>query len=149
MEKGEAMNYENWVHRELEGLSKSLGFRYTPHDELRGRLARVRKGMEKQEMEGLLVIQKMACYYLSGTSQDSMLYVPLEGKPLLMVKREVARARIESPLEEVVAVKSIREVPALIHARYGRFPAKMGLELDVLPVRDYLRFQEAFTGPLP
>ena len=140
------MDYENWVHRELEELSKSLGFRYTPHDELQSRLAKVRKGMEKQEMEGLLVVQKMACYYLSGTSQDSMLYVPLEGKPLLMVKRELERARIESPLADVVAMESLREAPGLIKALYGRFPAKMGLELDVLPVRDYFRFQDLFPG---
>ena len=82
------MNYENWVRRELEELSKSLGFRYTPRDEVHDRLLRLRKGLEKQEMEGLLVVQKMASYYLSVTTQDSMLYVPLEGKPLHMVKRE-------------------------------------------------------------
>jgi Xaa-Pro dipeptidase len=146
VEKGEAMNYENWVHRKLEELSKSLGFRYTPDDELQSRLARVRKGMEKQEMEGLLVIQKMACYYLSGTAQDSMLYVPLEGKPLLMVKREVERARIESPLEEVVAMKSLGELSDFIHSHYGKLPETMALELDVLPVRDYLRFQDLFPG---
>ena len=140
------MDYENWVRRELEGLSKSLGFRYTQHDELQGRLARLRNGMEKQEMQGLLVVQKMACYYLSGTTQDSMLYVPLEGKPLLMVKREVERARIESPLEEVVAMKSLGELPDLIHTHYGKLPETMGLELDVLPVRDYLRFQDLFPG---
>jgi Xaa-Pro dipeptidase len=140
------MNYKNWVHRELEGLSKSLGFRYTPRDELQGRLARVRKGMEKQEIEGLLVVQKMACYYLSGTTQDSMLYVPLEGEPLLMVKREVERARVESALAEVVAMKSRSELPDLICTHYGGLPETMGLELDVLPVRDYLRFQDLFPG---
>jgi Xaa-Pro dipeptidase len=146
LEKGKAMNYENWVHCEFEGLSKSLGFRYTPHDELQGRLGRVRKGMEKQEIEGLLVVQKMACYYLSGTTQDSMLYVPLEGEPLLMVKREVERARIESPLAEVVAMKSLGELPDLIHTLCGRLPETMGLELDVLPVKDYLRFQNLFPS---
>ena len=140
------MNYENWVHRELEELSKSLGFRYTPRDELTSRLARVRKGMKKQEMEGLLVVQKMACYYLSGTTQDSILYVPLEGKPLLMVKRELDRARIDSPMAEVVSIKSRNELPKLIHAFCGRLPAAVGLELDVLPVKDYLRLQDLFPG---
>jgi Xaa-Pro dipeptidase len=93
-----------------------------------------------------MAVQKMACYYLSGTTQDSMLYVPLEGKPLLMVRREVERARIESPLAEVVPMKSLRELPALMRAFYGRLPATMGLELDILPVRDYLRFQDLFPG---
>lgn len=121
------MNYEHWVHEELEILSKSLGFRYTPLDELENRLARLRQAMDKEGLEGLLVVQKMACYYLSGTAQDGLLFVPLEGKPLLMVRREVERARVESALTEVVAAQSIRNLPSLIHTHYGRFPKTIGV----------------------
>ncbi|OQY17058.1 MAG: hypothetical protein B6I32_01745 [Desulfobacterium sp. 4572_20] len=46
--------------------------------------------------------EKMDYYYLSGSTQNGILFVPIEGKPLLMVKREVERALLESPLEEVV-----------------------------------------------
>lgn len=145
-EKGENVNYEHWVHEELETLSKSLGFRYTPLDELENRLARLRKAMDKEGLEGLLVVQKMACYYLSGTAQDGLLFVPLEGKPLLMVRREVERARVESALTEVVATQSIRNLPSLIHTYYGRFPKTIGLELDVLPAKDYFRYQDLFPG---
>jgi len=100
------MNHKDWVRGQLEGLSKSLGFRYVPREEIENRLTRLRKGMEKEEMEAFLVVQKMDCYYLSGTTQDGLLFVPLEGKPLLMVRREVERARVESPLEEVLGFKS-------------------------------------------
>lgn len=96
------MRYKDWVRDELKGLSKSLGFRYIPEAELEDRLTRLRKGMEKEGMDAFLVVQKMDYYYLSGTTQDGLLFVPLEGKPLLMVRREVERARVESPLEEVV-----------------------------------------------
>ena len=50
-------------------------------------------------MEALPVVQKMDCCYPSETTQDGLLFVPLEGKPLLMVRREVERARVEWPLE--------------------------------------------------
>jgi len=140
------MRYEDWVRGELEELSKSLGFRYTPREELEDRLTRLRKGMEREGMEAFLVIQKMDCYYLSGTTQDGLLFVPLEGKPLLMVRREVERARVESPLEEVVGFKSVRELPSLIGDHWGRNsePQTLGLELDVLPVRDYFRYRDLF-----
>jgi len=138
--------YEDWVRGELEQLSKSLGFRYIPRQELEDRLARLRKGMEKEGMEAFLVVQKMDCYYLSGTTQDGLLFVPLEGKPLLMVRREVERARVESPLEEVLGFKSVRELPSLIRNHWGRLPQTLGLELDVLPVRDYCRYQDLFPG---
>ncbi len=142
------MGYKDWVRGELEELSKSLGFRYIPREEIEDRLARLRKGMEKEGMGAFLVVQKMDCYYLSGTTQNGLLFVPLEGKALLMVRREVERARVESPLEEVVELKSIRELPSLIRDHWGRnsAPQTLGLELDVLPVRDYFRYQDLFPG---
>ena len=140
------MNHDDWVRNELRELSKSLGFRYTPLEEIENRLTRIRAGMEKQEMEALLVIQKMNFYYLSGTTQDGLLYIPLEGKPLLMIKRELERAKVESPLNEIVALKSIREIPSLIQTHCGKLPNSLGLEMDVLPVKDYFKFQELFSN---
>ncbi len=140
------MSYADWVHKELKRLSQSLGFRYIPKEELMNRLARLRKALERAGMEAFLVVQKMDCYYLSGTTQDGLLFVPLEGKPLLMVKREVERARVESPLEEVVGFQSARELPSLIGNHWGRLPQTLGLELDVLPVKDYFRYQDLFPG---
>jgi Xaa-Pro dipeptidase len=138
------MRYEDWVRGELEELSQTLGFRYTPREEIENRLTRLRKGMEKEGMEAFLVVQKMDCYYLSGTTQDGLLFVPVEGKPLLMVRRELERARVESPLEVVVGFKSTHELPSLIGDHWGRLPQTLGLELDVLPVRDYFRYQDLF-----
>ena len=140
------MKYEDWVRQELRELSKSLGFQYTPDEEIKNRLTRIRTGMEKQEIEGLLVIQKMNLYYLSGTTQDGLFFIPVEGNPLLMVKRELERARVESPLKQIVELKSIRELARLIQTHCGKFPESLGLELDVLPVRDYFKFQELFPG---
>jgi len=90
------MNHDVWVRQELRELSKSLGFQYTPLEEIENRFTRIRTGMKKQEMDALLVVQKMNFYYLSGTTQDGFLFVPLEGKPLLMIKRELERAKVES-----------------------------------------------------
>ena len=140
------MDHSDWVRKELRGLSSSLGFIYTPMEEIEHRLARVKAGMEKEEIEGLLVIQKMNFYYLSGTTQDGLLLVSLEGKPLLMIKRELERAKVESPIGETVALKSIHEIPSLIQSHIGRIPKSLGLELDVLPVKDYFKFQELFPG---
>jgi len=140
------MNYRQWVRDELRGFSKSLGFRYTPFKEIEGRISRLKTSMEDQDIEALLVVQKMDLYYLSGTTQDSVLFIPVEGRPLLLVRRELARAEIESPIEDVVGLTSIRELPALIQGHCGRLPHSLGLELDVLPVRDYARYEDLFKG---
>jgi Xaa-Pro aminopeptidase len=140
------MDHDDWVRQELQKLSLSLGFRYTPLEEIENRLTRIRAGMEEEEIEGLLVIQKMNFYYLSGTTQDGLLFVPLEGKPLLMIKREIERAGVESPIQDVIPLKSNREIPSLIQTHRGRAPQILGLELDVLPVRDYFKLQGFFPG---
>jgi Xaa-Pro aminopeptidase len=102
--------------------------------------------MESAGIESLLVVQKMDLYYLSGTTQDGLLFIPLEGKPLLMIRREMERARLESTLEEIVGLKSTRDLPSLIRSHCGRLPPVLGLPMDVLPVRDYLRYQDLFPG---
>jgi Xaa-Pro dipeptidase len=138
------MNHDDWVRQELRELSKSLGFRYTSLEEIENRFTRIRTGMKKQEIEGLLVVQKMNFYYLSGTTQDGFLFVPLEGKPLLMIKRELERAKVESPIKAIIALKSNREILSLIQTHSGKLPNSLGLELDILPVKDYFKFQKLF-----
>jgi Xaa-Pro dipeptidase len=140
------MNYRQWVRDELRGFGTSLGFRYSPFKEIEGRISRLKTAMEDHDIEAILVVQKMDLYYLSGTTQDSILFIPLEARPLLLVKRELGRAEIESPIEDVVGLTSVRELPALIQGRCGRLPHSLGLELDVLPVRDYVRYQDLFKG---
>src|SRR4030043_1708665 len=108
------MNYQDWIRCEYRELSKSLGFRFTPPEEIEDRLKRVRTSMGKEGIEALLVIQKMDGYYLSGTTQDGLLFVPFEGKPLLMIKRELERAKMESPLEDAVTIQAARDLPSLI-----------------------------------
>jgi Xaa-Pro aminopeptidase len=144
--KGKKMNHADWVRKELRELSRSLGFRYTPIEEIENRITRIRVGMKKQAVEALLVIQKMNLYYVSGTTQDGLLFIPLEGKPLLMIKRELERARVESPLKDIVALGSNKQFPSLVQSHIGKLPNRLGLELDVLPVKDYFRFQELLPG---
>jgi Xaa-Pro aminopeptidase len=140
------MDHSDWIRSEFRKMSQDLGFLFTPREEIDNRLARVRASMRKKEIEALLVVQKMDYYYLSGTTQDALLFVPLEELPLLLVRRELERAKVESPLDNVVAMKSMRDFPLLIKNHYGQLPGNLGLELDVLPVKDYFRYQELFSG---
>ncbi len=138
------MRHEEWIRKELEKWSTFLGFHYTPREEIELRLDKVRAEMARHQMEALLVVQKMDYFYLSGTTQDSLLFVPLEGEPLLMIKRELERAKVDSPLENIVGFKSLPEVPSIISSHHGGLPETIGLEFDVLPVRDYYRYTELF-----
>ena len=138
------MDHTEWVENDLERLSLSLGFVYTPGEEIEERLRRLRLGMIEQGMDAVLVVQKMDYFYLSGTAQDALLLIPCEGDPLLMVKRELGRARVESPLESIVGLKTLRELPDLFHEHLGWMPKTLGIEMDVLPAKEYLRYGDLF-----
>jgi Xaa-Pro dipeptidase len=140
------MDHGIWVKNEFKKLSTSLGFRYVPIEEIEGRFKKLKSGMEREEIEALLVVQKMDRYYFSGTAQDGILFLPLEGRPLLLIKKELERAKIESPLKDVVRINSVQDLPELIRNHHGNLPYNLGLELDVLPVKDYLKFQSLFPG---
>jgi Xaa-Pro dipeptidase len=140
------MNHDEWIRENFPAISRSLGFVYTPAKEIEERHRKLQKRMEEEGIEAFLAVQKMDYFYLSGTAQDALLFIPLDGKPLLMVKRELERARIESPLEHVVGFKSLRELPPRVAEHAGRLPRVLGLEMDILPARDYLRLQSIFPN---
>jgi Xaa-Pro aminopeptidase len=74
------------------------------------------------------------------------MYVPVEGNPLLMVRRELERARVESPLPDVVPVGSLAILPELIREHSGKLPSTVGLEMDLLPAKEYLRYVDLFPA---
>lgn len=140
------MEYTQWIEKEFAGWCRSHGLECTPAAEIERRLAGLRSGMAELGMDGILIYEKMDRFYFSGTTQDGLLFVPLEEAPVLLVRREETRARLESPLEHILGMGSVKEVPLRIKEHQGALPRKLGLELDVLPARDYLWFRELFPG---
>jgi Xaa-Pro aminopeptidase len=116
----------------------------TPLSELLPRLAALRRSLLEEGLDGALILQNADLYYYAGTVQQSFLYVPSDGEPLLLVRRVVERARRESALPAIVELPSLRQLPALIAGHCGRSPGRLGLELDVLPVRQLRRLESLF-----
>ncbi len=118
----------------------------TPADEVERRLAGLRAALAAKGLDAAVVVQNADLYYYSGTVQQSFLYVPREGPATLFVRKVLERARLESPLTDVAALESVRDLPALVAERHGRLPARLGLELDVLPVALFRRLEALFPG---
>jgi Xaa-Pro dipeptidase len=118
---------------------------YIPVEEIAKRLQQLRGKMAKGGWDAALIVHNVDLLYFSGTMQNALLFVPLDGKEILMVKKYGERAEKESALEQVIPLNSWNEMPSLIAEHHGRIPKKMGIELDVLPARDYVRLQEIFA----
>lgn len=117
-----------------------------PEAELTQRRERLQRLMQASQIDALVIVQDADLFYFTGTVQAGTLYLPAQGEPLYMVRRELGRARRESPLPHIVPLASMREMPALI-ARHGAPPAKrIGFELDVLPVAFFERYRKVFAA---
>jgi Xaa-Pro aminopeptidase len=119
---------------------------YTPAVEIERRLQKLRGEMDKKGWDATLIVQDVDLLYFSGTMQNALLFVPLNGEEILMVKKYGERAQRESAVEQIISISSWNELPALIAEHHGGIPKKIGVELDVLPAREYLRLQEIFSG---
>jgi Xaa-Pro dipeptidase len=115
-----------------------------PAAETAVRLARLQTLLGARGLDAALIVQNADLYYFSGTVQRSYLYVPAGGEATLFVRKLGERARLESPLAAIADLRDPRDLPGAIAARYGAPPARLGLELDVLPVAEFRRLERLF-----
>ena len=145
-------------------LSPDVPVQVTPREELEARARRLQGLMREAGLDGVMATQNADVFYLSGVVQQAQVYLPATGNPLLMVRKHHGRARMLSslPEESVVAVRSLRELPALIEKVSGRKskvegletdnqtldfrPQRIGFELDTLPVAIFNAYAKALDG---
>ncbi len=108
-----------------------------PAAEIQARIGRLQAFMGRRAMDAVFIAQRVDLFYFSGTCQDGFLLVPRRGGPLLFVRRYRPRAVEESPLKDIIEIRSVKEIPDLVAQHWGKAPACVGFELDVLPVREY------------
>jgi Xaa-Pro aminopeptidase len=116
-----------------------------PAHEINTRITKVQQKLQQWDINGLLIIQRMDLFYFAGTAQNGALYVPADGDPILFILKYMPRAIIESPLKNIIEIKSIKEIPGLILDFFKEFPNILGLEFDVLPVKDF-HFYQSFLS---
>ncbi len=116
-----------------------------PREESARRVARLQQQLRQaNDAEAVIVLQDVDLYYLAGTAQDAWLIIPVEGAPLLLVRRNLERARRESPVERILPFSNGRDIPGLLAEHgLGRL-RRVGLEFDVLPVELYARVGRIF-----
>jgi len=117
-----------------------------PSTEINRRVHGLQQLLQQQQIDALMIVQRVDLLYFAGTAQNGFLFIPAEGDPLLLVKRYLPRARAESALEHVVGIDSVRKVPGLVSDFYGRFPTVLGLELDILPVNTFHFYRQLFPA---
>ncbi|WP_457554009.1 M24 family metallopeptidase [Desulfobacula sp.] len=117
----------------------------TPEAELALRIAAFQERLGKNNVDGVLILQKADLFYYSGTAQHGWLYIPESGDPLLMIFKDYERAKEESGLKRVVSLVSPKKIPSTLLEFGYKMPENLGLELDVLSANQYILFQQIFS----
>jgi len=116
----------------------------TPLNEIEQRIASLQGAMQKRSVDGVLILQKTDLFYFAATSQQGYLYVPVEGQPLLMIFKDFERAKIESPIPDIVSLVSVKKIPQVFAEFNYVLPRTLGMELDVLPANLYFLYGKIF-----
>lgn len=120
--------------------------RLTPAIELEHRCKRLQELMSQNDLDAVIITQNADLFYFTGTVQSGCLYLPRQGQPVYLVRRDVARARMESGLKEVLAFGSPKDIPGIV-AGFGYPEAKrIGMEFDVLPVGMFERYRKIWPA---
>ncbi|MEI6208826.1 MAG: Xaa-Pro peptidase family protein [Desulfuromonadales bacterium] len=120
--------------------------RLTPATELEYRCKKLQEYMAFGGLDAVIIVQNADLFYFTGTVQNGNLYVPAQGQPIFMVRKEAGRARMESGLKEVIPFTSMKEIPGILRQYGYPDPGRIGLELDVLPVNFFERYRTVYPN---
>jgi len=120
-----------------------MSYVLTPNDELLNRVHRLQKKLVEKKLDGTFLTKNVEIFYYSGSMQNSMMFVPAEGEPILFVKKSIARAKKETPFL-VEPMPSFKHLPQQLKSK-GITLEQIGIELDILPYNQFQRFQRVFS----
>ena len=86
-----------------------------PLTESRARVQRCQQRLKERlpEVAGLLITSQLNIYYFSGTLGLGLLWLPVEGEPVLLIRKGLERALLESPLAAIRRFHSFRDIAGL------------------------------------
>ncbi len=102
-------------------------------NEIKQRVARMQAVIKAKGLDGALFIFPIDVYYFCGTNQNAALWIPVEGEPMLLVRKSLARAQEESVIADVRPFPSSKEFSTL----FSDTVRKVGLTFDVIPVQQF------------
>ncbi len=111
-------------------------------EETAARIARMQALLAESGVDGALFIFPIDVYYFSGTRQNSTLWIPVSGEPLLLARKSFSRAKMESPLSDIRPFPSSKEFSAVI----GEDVRKIGFTFDVAPVAQLNFYNKLLPG---
>ena len=110
--------------------------------ESRQRITKLQGMLQEKGIDGALFIFPIDVYYYSGTRQNSTLWIPAAGNPLLLVRKSLARAREDSPVADIRPFPAGKDFAGL----FPETALKIGFTFDVAPVQQLNFYTRLLPG---
>ncbi len=119
-----------------------------PRPELELRWARCRAMMETfaPEADGLLAFSRVNLYYLTGHLANGLFWLPKEGEPVLLCRKGIERARLESTVSCIEEFRSYRDVKGLLADAGSPMGKTIAVQMDGLPWSFGTKLEQALNG---
>ncbi len=105
------------------------------------RIARLQQRLQQLGHDGALFHLPIDIYYFCATRQNSTLWVPAMGDPLLLVRKSLVRAKAEACLGDIRPFPRSKEFAPLFEG-----VRKVGMCFDVLPVQQFNLYRKLLPG---
>ncbi len=96
--------------------------------------------------QGMLIFSRLNIYYLTGTFAGSVLWLPIHGAPVLLVRRALKRAEAESPLQNIASFRSYKELANIVANFSSPLSETIAAEMGALPWDLAEKLQKALTS---
>lgn len=113
-------------------------------DELSRRSKAAAEATSETGLDGLLILQDCDIYYFTSTAQSGALFISADGEGVFFVMKDFERAKAESRFPNIIPLKSLKKLPEELGKSGFNSLKKVGLEFDVLPVKNYLYLKRLF-----
>lgn len=94
------------------------------------RVARLQKKLLAQGLDGALFVYPIDIYYFTATRQNSTLWIPAQGEPLLLVRKSLSRAQQEACIADIRPFPRSKDFAPLFAG-----VTRIGVTFDVMSIQ--------------
>ena len=120
-------------------------YRLVPESELKLRMKKLSEKLKENNVDACLIAGISNLYYYTGTIQNGIFILTADNKHAFFVKKSYDRAKLESKLENIFPLTSLKNIGDELKNIFGFIPKTIGFEGDVLPFALYKRYSKAFS----
>ncbi|MCB2183275.1 MAG: Xaa-Pro peptidase family protein [Desulfobulbaceae bacterium] len=88
--------------------------------------------MHLPDVEGLLIFSRLNIYYMTGTFGNGVFWLPLSGNPILLCRRGLERAGLESPVKDCYAFRGYGDIQGILKNAGSALPKSLAVEMNGL-----------------